>query len=275
MGMSSRMGVFQTPSGYGLRYLWEGNGTPVLFLHGFTGTHESFATSVASLSATFSCVAVDMIGHGKSDAPPEVEKYRMESVVEDLYALMVTLEFPHFSCVGYSMGGRTALALAVAHPEAVSRLVLESASPGIVDERDRHKRRQSDERLASEIETLGIASFVKRWEQNPLFSTQSTDIVVQERSIRLSQRGHGLARSLRGMGTGAQEELWTSLEQLRMPVLLITGGLDEKFTSINKAMDQKIHDSRHVVFANKGHNVHAESPISYNKVLSDFLCDNG
>lgn len=262
---------FVTPSGVRLRYVLRGTGPALLLLHGFTGTHNSFQSLLESLSTNFTCIAVDMIGHGESDAPTDVEKYRMETVVEDLYALMISLDFQRFSCLGYSMGGRTALALAVAHKMALSCLILESASPGIADDVERSLRRESDERLAQEILTGGIARFVAKWERIPLFSTQSEEVVLRERPIRLAQRSVGLAGSLVGMGTGAAIPLWTELCDLPMPILLITGGLDKKFTEMNATMQQKMQNSRHIVLEKVGHNTHAENPIAYNQIVKEFL----
>ena len=79
----------------------------------------------------FRTVAVDLTGHGKTAVPEDINRYSMEQQVEDLEALFDMLSLERFTLVGYSMGGRVALAYTVQYPERVSSLILESASPGL------------------------------------------------------------------------------------------------------------------------------------------------
>ena len=77
----------------------------------------------------------------------------------------------HATYVGYSMGGRLCLQLALDHPDVVDRLVLASASPGIADDRERAARRDSDEALARGVERDGVDAFLERWLAQPMFAT--------------------------------------------------------------------------------------------------------
>ena len=101
------------------------------------------------------------------------KKTRGPTLVQDLTALLDRLGIARAPVVGYSMGGRVALHLALGAPERVAALVLESASPGIADAAQRAARVKSDEALADDIERLGIEAFVDRWEAQPLFASQS------------------------------------------------------------------------------------------------------
>jgi 2-succinyl-6-hydroxy-2,4-cyclohexadiene-1-carboxylate synthase len=137
--------------------------------------------------------------------------------------------------VGYSMGGRLCLRLALDRPDLVERLALVSASPGIDDATERAARRASDEQLARDVERRGVVPFLRDWLAQPLFAT------LDPNAAQLAERAEGhtaaeLAASLRTLGTGTQEPLWSRLPELRMPVALVSGRADAKFEQINDAI---------------------------------------
>jgi 2-succinyl-6-hydroxy-2,4-cyclohexadiene-1-carboxylate synthase len=177
--------------------------------------------------------------------------------------------------VGYSLGGRTALQLAVQHPEAVSALVLEGASPGLATEQERADRVAADEALARKAEVEGVEAFIDYWQSIPLWDSQKTTLTepqrVALRQQRLAQRATGLANSLRGMGTGSQAWVGDRLGELRVPVLLTAGRLDTKFSAIAREMGQQIPDARVEIIEDAGHCAHLEQPAAFNAVLLDFL----
>ena len=115
--------------------------------------------------------------------------------------------------VGYSMGGRYALHVALRHPGLVRRLVLVSATGGIDDPRDRAARRQADEALAAKVETEGVAAFVAWWLERPLFATLPAEAAAVD--SRLGGTAAGLAASLRLAGTGTQQPLWSELRRCK------------------------------------------------------------
>src|SRR5262249_26017949 len=159
-------------------------------------------------------------------------RYQIENAARDLCDLLKALDVPSATWLGYSMGGRLALYLALAYPHIVTTLVLESASPGLATSEARADRIRSDEPLAELIERDGIEAFTAYWESLPLFASQSDSVRAALRPVRLKNNAHGLANSLRGMGTGAQPSLWDKLPDLTMPCLVIAGELDTKFVDI-------------------------------------------
>lgn len=176
--------------------------------------------------------------------------------------------------VGYSMGGRMALAYAVRNPGQVRRLVLESASPGLETEEERAARRTSDEELARLLETEGIETFVKRWEALELFESQRSlpaPVRANQRARRLLNHPRSLAACLRGLGTGALPSYWGSLAGLRVPVLVLVGALDRKFATLGARMAALLPDARVVEVANAGHAVHLERPDAWLGAVTGFL----
>src|SRR4051812_40998836 len=127
---------------------------------------------------------------------------------------------PRDALVGYSMGGRLALHAALCDPERFAALVLVGVTAGIEDPREREERRRSDESLAEWMERGSIEQVVERWEQQPVFATQSPELRDFQRAGRLSHDPEKLAGLLRSAGQGASPAVWERLPALRCPVLL-------------------------------------------------------
>lgn len=260
----------------GVRYHVEVSGEesgPVLvLLHGFTG---STATWKPVLENWQDCriVAIDLIGHGQTESPADESRYAMERQLEDLDFIFKKMNLEKFTLLGYSMGGRTALAYACEFPDHIARLVLESASPGLKLEAARTERRERDARLASEILEGGIEQFVEKWENIPLFDSQKSMPEQARRHVkqeRLAQTAQGLANSLRGMGTGSQRSYWNCLRDLHIPVLLVTGKLDPKFCAIAREMQELLPASEHRTIS-AGHAIHVEKPAEFATIVKELL----
>lgn len=255
-------------------YTLDGSGTPLLLLHGFTGSSQNWQPFLPVFTEQFQVIAVDILGHGRSHSPSDSTRYQMDHVAADLLALLDTLGVSQCALLGYSMGGRLALYTAVHHPHRFTHLILESASPGLETAQERADRRARDDALADRIERDGIARFVDYWEALPLWVSQEQLSPTQRAALR-AQRLHnnpmGLAHSLRGMGTGVQSSLWPLLNQLTLPVLLLAGELDEKFVRIHRLMHRLLLNSQLEVVAGAGHTVHMERPLSFQQLVLDFL----
>ncbi|WP_346234693.1 2-succinyl-6-hydroxy-2,4-cyclohexadiene-1-carboxylate synthase [Lysinibacillus telephonicus] len=248
----------------------------IVMLHGFTGTVGTWE-QVASYLPNIRIIAIDLIGHGQTEAPEDVSSYTMQAQIKLLEQTFIQLDLEQFVLLGYSMGGRVALFYTVAYPKRVKQLILESASPGLKTEEERAARRMSDEALANKIEQQGIKAFVETWENIALFATQKTlpaPIQQAVREERLAQTEIGLANSLRGMGTGAQDELWSQLNNIDLPVTLITGSLDGKFCFIAQKMIEELPNGEHVLVENTGHAIHVENPKQFATIVEDALKRN-
>jgi 2-succinyl-6-hydroxy-2,4-cyclohexadiene-1-carboxylate synthase len=252
-----------------------GQGEPLILLHGFTGSTQTWKENIEDWAKHFEVVAIDLPGHGKT----EVDKsFTMESFCIDLSLLIHKLNFQSVHLLGYSMGGRTALSFACSYPSFIKSLILESASPGLKTVEERKARIQQDERLCYLIERNGLESFVEYWENIPLFQSQRTlpqKIQSKIRQERLIQKETGLIMSLRWMGTGAQASRWDDLEIINFPVLLIVGELDEKFIQINQQMLKQLPNAKINVISNVGHAPHVEDSRNFGKIVSAFILHGG
>jgi 2-succinyl-6-hydroxy-2,4-cyclohexadiene-1-carboxylate synthase len=251
-----------------------GSGEPLVLLHGFTGSAQSWGEFAEMLSACRTTIAVDVVGHGASDSPGSLEHYVMAQCAADLVDAVRLVGFPRAAWLGYSMGARTALRVANSFPAAVSCLVLIGGSPGIECVEERIARRSADDLLAARIEREGIPAFVEYWQALPLFATQASLPAATRASVRAGRLANtpvGLANSLRGMGTGAQEPLHDELPRLGMSTLVLAGALDRKFVEIGESMAAVLPFAEFDTIAEAGHAAQLEQPRRTGERVVQFL----
>lgn len=248
---------------------------PVLLVHGFTGSAEAWGEPIVrGLARAVPVLAADLPGHGASSAPSTPVEYEISRVVEGLLDVLDRRGVERADWVGYSMGGRIALAATVLRPDRVRRLVLESASPGLATPGARRRRRTQDEALARRIETQGLEWFVDHWMDLPLFRTQQrlpAPVLAAARKRRLAQDPRALAAVLRGLGTGVQPSYWEDLSQVETPTLILTGALDAKYEELAQRMVAALPRAVHRSVPGAGHTVHLEAPARWLEEVVPFL----
>ncbi|HEU6452333.1 MAG TPA: 2-succinyl-6-hydroxy-2,4-cyclohexadiene-1-carboxylate synthase [Gemmatimonadaceae bacterium] len=252
-----------------------GDGLPILFLHGFTGAASTWCGLLPSFGARRRAIAISLPGHGGSDAPEDPSRYAASRVTEDVLEVLDELGIPKVALLGYSMGARVALHTALAAPDRVGALIIESGSPGIADDAERAERRAADEALAADIERDGVEAFVDRWERLPLWESQSALPAARREALRaqrLAGSARGLANSLRGLGAGVSAPLHERLRELAgVPVLLVCGALDAKYVRIASEMKELLPHAALRVVEGAGHAVHLERPRELLGAVEDFL----
>ncbi len=274
-----------SPSAYHFRSMECGrpNGRPVLFLHGFLGSARDWTEIMRALGPTFRCLAVDLPGHGGTVRSGSDNDYRMGNVARGLDDYLTGRGIRSCSVVGYSLGGRLALYLAVKYPARFEKIVLESASPGLKSEADRSRRLAHDDRLASQLERSSFERFLNDWYDQPLFASLKDDAKRFAGIIRRRLKDHAagrdrsaeLARVLRMLSIARQPSMWKDLPGIRVPVGLIVGELDPKFRGIAAEIAQLCPSVSVNVVAGAGHNVHCEQPLEYARVVGTFLMSQG
>ncbi len=243
-----------------------GTGAPLLVLHGFTGsgaTWDDFAVPGRRV------IAPDLPGHGGT--PPDGPS--VEAAADGLAALLRRLDAAPASVLGYSLGARVALRLAITQPTVVARLVLEAPSAGIADPAARAARRASDETRAAALELDGLAAFVAAWEREPVLAgigALPAPAAARVRAIRLGHEPAGLAASLRASGQGAMEPLHGRLAEIVAPVLVIVGANDPARARA-ETVAAGIAGARLVVVPGAGHAPHLETPGVFRSAVLEFL----
>jgi 2-succinyl-6-hydroxy-2,4-cyclohexadiene-1-carboxylate synthase len=251
-----------------------GDGTPLVLLHGFTGSAESWSALRPRLAAGHRVLAVDLPGHGRSDAPEDAQRYALHRLADDLATVLDAFGETRVAVLGYSLGARAALAFAARHPARIGALVLVSASPGIADQAARAIRAAADAELAGWIEHHGLAAFVDRWEALPLWESQrALPAAVRQvlRAQRLAGNPRGLANSLRGAGQGAAPPLGSALEAVVAPALLVAGALDTRYVALGESLARELPNARLVVVPGAGHAVALERPDDLLHHVLEFL----
>jgi 2-succinyl-6-hydroxy-2,4-cyclohexadiene-1-carboxylate synthase len=245
-----------------------------VLLHGFTGSAATWEPHTPVFARRFFTVAIDHLGHGQSDAPADPKRYGIGFAVEDILSVLDGLKIHRASVLGYSMGGRVALALAIIAPERLDGLILESASPGLSNVEARRARAARDAELAAAIEREGIEAFVNRWERFPMFASQTRlpdDVRSRLRAQRLQSTPTGLANSLRGLGQGVQPSVHEYLPQLRVPTLLLAGALDADYGEKAREIGGLIPGARLEIVPDAGHAIHLEQPEVFRRLVLEFL----
>jgi 2-succinyl-6-hydroxy-2,4-cyclohexadiene-1-carboxylate synthase len=174
---------------------------------------------------------------------------------------------------GYSMGGRLCLRLALDQPELVRGLVLVSASPGIADAAERVARVEADELLAAGIERDGVDAFLERWLSQPMFAGVPNDAPGLSDRRRLTPEF--LAACLRRLGAGVMEPMWHDLPRLTMPIMLVTGNRDAKYTIIANRMLERMHPGVTHIKLDGGHALPLEQPAVLGGLITAFATEHG
>jgi 2-succinyl-6-hydroxy-2,4-cyclohexadiene-1-carboxylate synthase len=255
-----------------IHYLLEGDRQQptILFLHGFMGDCHDFAQVITNLG-DFCCLSVDLPGHGQTKVQQDSD-YQMSNVALALIELLVELNIKQCILVGYSLGGRIALYLAIHFPQYFQRVILESTSPGLSSQLERDRRIVQDSQLAEQLESMDLATFLQQWYSQPLFTSFVQHPNYQAAiARRLTNDPFKLAKSLRFMGLGTQPALWDKLAEIQVPLLLIVGELDPKFVKLNRLMTQNCLQAKLRIVSHTGHNVHFEHPAKFSSLLIYFI----
>jgi 2-succinyl-6-hydroxy-2,4-cyclohexadiene-1-carboxylate synthase len=242
----------------------------VVLLHGFTGSRTTWSRLVRRFATSRRMIAIDLPGHGRSDA----RSGNFDDTVRAIATIAETIVSGPAAWIGYSLGGRLALAMALARPDLVERLLLESASPGIADDDERIARRRDDDALAERIERDGVEAFVDHWECLPLFATLRGLPPAERDALRRQRLGcssRGLAASLRTVGGGRQPWLGDRLGEIVVPVTLVAGGEDAKYRAIAAAMAARIPRSALEIVGGTGHAPHLERTDAFEAIVDRFL----
>jgi 2-succinyl-6-hydroxy-2,4-cyclohexadiene-1-carboxylate synthase len=240
-----------------------------VLVHGFMGRGEDWAPLAPLLADPWRMVAVDLPGHGTATGLPP-EAYTLEGAARTVVDTLDDLGARRAPLIGYSMGGRIACHVALAAPERVEALVLESAHPGLSSTEDRTARLAQDRDRARRLRE-DFRAFLDEWTADPLFGLAEVDpgrrALVED---RLRGDPAELARALVGLGTGNQAPVGERLRALRVPTLLVAGARDVRYARLLGELAADCGFSLHVE-PGAAHVVHRERPDAFARVVRTFL----
>ncbi len=240
----------------------------ILALHGFTGVGADFAPFAQLCGGSWHYP--NLPGHG---ADPQLD-CTPEATVDFIQSQVSSLRPPPSILLGYSMGARAALLHACTYPDIWDALILISPSPGIENKDERAARRAVDEKLAQRIETDGVPAFIDFWQSTPMIRSQQnirSDWRERMQTNRNFHTAEGLAASLRQFGQGQCPNLRPDLKKLTMPVLLLSGADDAKYTRLAEKMFDQLPTAVKKTVDEVGHMPHLENPEICADIIGDFL----
>jgi len=247
----------------------------LVLLHGFLGSSGSFKKIIPFLTPFCNPITIDLLGHGKTEGSEMHYRFATKEQTADIIKLISE----QFRCPlflhGYSMGGRLALQIAIHRPDLIQGLILESTTFGIENEQERQARQALDEQRADSL--IGsYDQFIDDWKQLPIFNSAQIgeDDKLTIEKIQRSQNPLWMSNSLLGFGTGSMPCLKEKLNLLNMPVQLLVGAKDQKFTNIMKAMHSRINSSTIEIFKNSNHRVHQDQSEHFIKTIKEFIQTN-
>jgi 2-succinyl-6-hydroxy-2,4-cyclohexadiene-1-carboxylate synthase len=239
----------------------ESMGTSLALLHGFLGHPQTWQRTLAGSRKTWDLAHAVLPGHGPQ---PWLAAQPTWDIAIDALAEALPFDKPVW-ILGYSMGARVGLGLAVRHPQRVAGLVLVGGSPGLGDEQQRAERRVWDEAQAMTLEHQGLQAFVEMWERLPLWSTQTRvpePVRSAHRERRLAHTPSGLAWAMRVLGLASMPNLSRDLPQLNLPIHWWTGEFDTHAHAIASVAAPLSPQGSHRTFAGVGHDLTLEAPLA-------------
>ena len=160
------MPMIQADDGVRLYAESTGSGTPMLFIHEFAGDHRSWEPQVQYFSAGLECITYSARGYPPSDVPADPSAYSQQRAVDDAICVLDALGVPRAHVVGLSMGGFTALHLAMQYPDWLLSAVAAGAGYGAQPGRQDQFRREC-EATAAAFESEGAARVARRYAAGP------------------------------------------------------------------------------------------------------------
>lgn len=251
-------------NGVTIRYLDEGDprGTPIVLLHGYSDSWQSFSRVLPLIPDRFRVIAVDLRGHGGSDRP--ASGYGIGDMADDVVRLMADLELERAVMVGHSMGSFVAREVVRRAPRRFDRLVLVGSAANVINE--------GTQQLFEVIHTFDdhvppefISEFQRSTFARPLPDAFVADVIAASSSVPprvWREAAHGMM-------------MWNDqrrLPQLRLPTLLVWGEKDQVFGRADQeALLDAIPGSRLVAYQDTGHAPHWEVPEAFINDLLGFL----
>jgi len=262
-------------SGVRIHYKDEGQGYPVLFMHGFASDLQSWDEQVPVLVDKYRVVRYDCRGHGGSESPDHQDDYSQEILVDEALGLLDAIGLDKAHVCGLSMGGGTALNLALKHPDRVSAAIIASTGAGSGAE---ESFLEGFKALTDMLDRGDLESFAKTLASSPVaavFSKLRPDLIETTKERRMRNNPGGLAHIIRGaiMRRKSIFALEDQLKNMKVPALIVAGELDQACRGPADFMGRHIPRSRLVVFPETGHVVNLERREDFNREMLGFLDD--
>jgi len=269
------MTAIMTGDGVRLHTESTGTGEPLLFIHEFAGDHRSWEPQVRFFGRDYRCVTYAARGYPPSDVPADPAAYSQRRAVDDAVAVLDGLDIGAAHVVGLSMGGFTALHLALRHPGRVRSAVVAGAGYGAPPEAAGRFRAECAATAAA-FESEGARRVAERYALGPArvqFQNKSPRGWAEFAAALAGHSAAGSALTMRGV-QAARPSLYAlrgELAGIRVPVLLLAGDEDEGCLETVLMLKRTIPSSGLVILPQTGHTANLEEPEAFNAAVDRFL----
>jgi pimeloyl-ACP methyl ester carboxylesterase len=236
-------------------YEEHGEGPAILLTHGYSASARMWDGQVRHFEDRYRVIVWDMRGHGRSDSPEDQALYTEEATVEDMAALLRACGATRAIIGGLSLGGYMSMAFHLAHPEMVSALMLFDTGPGYRNPQGREAWNETAYNRAKAFEERGLEALGGGAEVRVSAHTSAA----------------GLAKAARGMLAQFDSRVIESLEEIKVPTLVLVGANDRAFLNATDYMAAKIPNATRVVIPDAGHAANIDQPEAFNRAVDEFL----
>jgi|CXWL01.1.fsa_nt_gi 3-oxoadipate enol-lactonase len=256
-------------NGIKIAFTDEGQGLPVVFLHGFPLNRTMWTPQVERLATRFRVITIDLRGHGESEAP--LWHYSMEQFADDLIGVLDHLAIEQAALVGLSMGGYVLFSCVRRYPHRIKALIFCDTRAG-ADTLEGRAARFSMAQIAYRRGAGAIADLMLPKLLAPSTSTTNPSLVDRVRAMISRTEISGIAGDL--MAMAARPDSTEMLETIRVPTLVIAGEQDAASPPAEvKKIADGIPGAQFVTIPEAGHLPNLEQPERFNTLLEKFLAE--
>ena len=256
-----------TVGGVTLNYRLDGQGEPLICIHGVGSYLEAWESVAERLSDRFRILTLDLRGHGRSSKVRG--RYEIDDFVGDVLALANHIGFATFNLAGFSLGGLIAQCLALTHQQRIRRLVLLATVAGRTEEEREHVAARLAALKAGDRGSHSDAS-LSRWLTED-FRAKHPEIIERLRRRNAENDPECYAAAYRVL---AQTDFGGLLDQIHVPALIATGEQDQGSNPrMARYMHERISGSKLHILPGLRHSILTEAPEQVALLMRGFLVD--
>lgn len=258
-----------------LYYEDSGRGTPIVFVHEFSGDLRSWETQVRHFSRRHRCIAFNARGYPPSDVPRSWKKYSQTIAADDIAAVMRHLGLRRAHIIGCSMGAMATLHFGLRYPRLAQSLTLIGAGAGSATGNRRQFLRETEAR-ARAFETRPLREVAKTYRSAPnrVQLLHKDPRAWNEFWARFAEHsGPGHANTLRGIQARrpAITSLTAQLRRMKVPTHVVVGDEDAAALDAGVFIKRTCMAARLTVVPATGHVANVEEPALFNQLTDDFI----
>jgi pimeloyl-ACP methyl ester carboxylesterase len=259
-------------NGVNLYYEMVGQGFPLVFCHGYKGSHFEWALQVPAFLQDYKVIVMDHRGHCLSEAPSSKDDYSIPIFASDVRELLKLLGVKKCCLVGHSMGGFIALQFTVDYPEMVEALVLVDTAAKIERIAEYSPYMEAQRRIA--LDEGLEATFEYCVLHDPLTRETVEKYPYKREIMKQKLLNTSVEAYVYGIEAVAEwDGVVEHLSHISVPTMVITGQDDDVFLDLAKKMADAIPGARFHVIAGTGHSPQEDMPVVFNRYLRQFLKD--